>query len=262
MNGPTGDLRARGVWARLHSEARARGAGHLVLVDPDRVTPARAGALAREASASGVGALLVGSSTPLERDPSPVIRALRDAFAGPIVLFPGGPEQVREDVDAVLFLSLLSGRDSRYLVEAQVAAAPRVFRAGLEPIATAYLLVGDRTAGTVARVTGTAPLPAADPAAIAAHVQAAASLGFALAYLEAGSGAPEPVPAAVVRAAVTAVAAAPIPIAVGGGIRRPEQAAALVAAGARFVVTGTVHEEGGAVGPFTEAIHLPAGALR
>lgn len=246
------------VWASLLGHARRNGASHLVLVDPDRTTPARAEALAREARDAGAAALLFGSSTPLERDATPVVAALRRGFDGPVILFPGGVDQVRADLDAVLFLSLLSGRDARFLIEAQVAAAPRVLAAGLEPIATGYLLVGDGASGTVARVTGTAPLRADAPEAVAAHAQAAACLGFALLYLEAGSGAGTPVPAPLVRSVVEA---ASIPVAVGGGIREPGQAAALAAAGARFVVTGTVHEEGMAVAPFTEAIQMTAPAL-
>ncbi|HSQ59950.1 MAG TPA: geranylgeranylglyceryl/heptaprenylglyceryl phosphate synthase [Acidobacteriota bacterium] len=245
-------------WASLLEAARRSGAAHLVLVDPDRTTPARAAALAREARDAGVAGLLFGSSTPLERDATPVVAALRRGFGGPLVLFPGGADQVRGDLDAVLFLSLLSGRDARFLIEAQVAAAPRVLAAGLEPIPTGYLLVGDGASGTVARVTGTAPLRADAPDQVAAHAQAAECLGFALLYLEAGSGARAPVPSSLVRSVSGATR---LPVAVGGGIREPGQAAALAAAGARFVVTGTVHEEGMAVAPFTEAIQMPAPAL-
>jgi geranylgeranylglyceryl phosphate synthase family protein len=229
-----------------------------VLVDPDRVTPERAAALAAECEAAGTDALLFGSSTPLERDPTPVVRALRRAYQGPIHLFPGSAAQVREDVDAILFLSLLSGRDARYLIGEHVAAAPRILASGVETIATAYVLVGPDASGSVARVTGTEPLPFEGEgavAAIAAHVQAAACLGFALAYLEAGSGAAAPVPVSLVR---DVAAAAPIPLVVGGGVRTPEAAASLAAAGARYIVTGTIHEEGRDVAPFTEAIHLPA----
>lgn len=248
-----------GVWGHLQTCARAHGAAHLVLVDPDRTEPARAADMAREARACGVAALLVGSSTPFAADPTPVITALREGFAGPIVLFPGDPRQVRGEFDGVLFLSLLSGRDRRYLIDAQVEAAPRVLASGLEPIPTAYLLIGEGNASTVARVTGTRPIPPSRVDVIAAHAQAAACLGFALAYLEAGSAAPLPVPPSVVRAVAKE---APIPIAVGGGIREPAQATALVEAGARFIVTGTAHETGRAIRPFTEAIHAPALALR
>ncbi|HEU4725537.1 MAG TPA: phosphoglycerol geranylgeranyltransferase, partial [Candidatus Eisenbacteria bacterium] len=246
------------IFDALLAAAKRQGCGHLVLVDPDRVLPERAEAIARECAAAGADAILFGSSTPFARDPAPVLRALRARYDGPIVLFPGSAAQVRLDIDAVLFLSLLSGRDARFLVEEQVAAAPRLLAAGIETIATAYLLVGEDEGGSVARVTGTKPLPVAPGSIVAAHAQAAACLGFSLVYLEAGSGASAPVPASIVR---DVAASAPVPLVVGGGIRRPEQAAALAAAGARFIVTGTAHEDGAGVTPFTDAIHQPAAAL-
>jgi phosphoglycerol geranylgeranyltransferase len=247
------------VFPGLLAASARNGCAHLVLVDPDRTTPERAAALARECAAAGADGLLFGSSTPLERDPAPVIGALRSGFDGPIVLFPGSSAQVRDDVDAILFLALLSGRDPRFLIEEQVASAPRVIASGVEPVATAYLLVGGEAGGSVARVTGTRPLPSEPASTVAAHAQAAACLGFALAYLEAGRGAHAPLPASLVR---HVAAAAPIPLAVGGGIRTPEHAASLAEAGARFVVTGTIHEEGRAVGPITEAVHIAAPAPR
>jgi phosphoglycerol geranylgeranyltransferase len=239
----------------LLAAANRRGCAHLILVDPDRMPAPRAAEVARECEAAGADGILLGSSTPFERDPAPVVRALREGYRGPIVLFPGSADQLRADVDAVLFLSLLSGRDPRYLIEEQVAAAPRLLAAGVEAIPTAYLLVASDSSGSVARVTGTSPLPAEAASDVAAHAQAAACLGFALAYLEAGSGAAAPLPVSLVR---QVAAAAPIPLVVGGGVRTPEQAAALAAAGARFLVTGTIHEEGRAIRPFTEAVHLPA----
>jgi len=246
------------ILGRLLGAAERQGCAHFVLVDPDRTTPDRAAELARECTVAGTDGILFGSSTPLERDPAPIIQSLRSRYEGPLVLFPGSASQVRPDVDAVLFLSLLSGRDPRFLIDEQVAAAPRLLASGVEPIATAYLLVGSDEGGSVARVTGTRPLPVSPASIVVSHAQAAACLGFSLVYLEAGSGAATPVPASLVRDVAAAV---PIPLVVGGGIRRTEEAAALAAAGARFVVTGTIHEAGSPVGPFTEAVHLTAPAL-
>ncbi len=243
------------VQAALLAAARRHGAAHLVLIDPDRVTPDRAGAIARECAEGKADAILFGSSTPLERDPAPVIRAIRRGADLPLILFPGAADQLTPEFDAVLFLALLSGRDPRYLIEEQVLGAPRVLEWGVEPIPTAYLLVGDSMESTVSRTTGTAPLAPEPVAPVVAHAQAAACLGMAIVYLEAGSGAGSPVPASLVRAVARAI---PAPVAVGGGVRDPADAAALVAAGARFVVTGTAHERGLPVQPFTEAIHAAA----
>ena len=240
------------VWAGLREAAQRQGSAHLVLIDPDRVTPERAEALARECDEASVDGLLFGSSTPLDRDPTPVLHAIRRGARLPVILFPGGADQLRADADAVLFLSLLSGRDPRFLIEEQLLAAPRVLAWGLEPIATAYVLVGNAEQSAVARVTGTVPLPADRPDAVVTHAQVAACLGMSLVYLEGGSGSKTMLPPSIVRAVARAT---PLPVAVGGGIRHPAEAAALAAAGAQFVVTGTAHEQGRPVGPFTEAVH-------
>ncbi len=243
------------VWAELQESARRQGSAHLVLIDPDRASPEHAFALSRECEEASADAILFGSSTPLERDPTPVIRAIRRGSGLPLILFPGGSDQLHEEADGVLFLSLLSGRDPRFLIEEQLRAAPRVLAWGIEPIATAYLLVGTASQSAVARVTGTTPLPADPPGEVVRHAQAASCLGMSLVYLEGGSGSGTSIPASLVRAVSRA---SRLPVAVGGGVRQPAEAAALAAAGARFVVTGTAHEQGKAVRPFTEAVHAAA----
>jgi phosphoglycerol geranylgeranyltransferase len=245
-------FRAGGVGRSLFESAGRQGAAHLVLVDPDRSTPARAANLARECAEASADAILIGSSTPIRRDPTLILAALRGAADLPIILFPGAADQLFPGVDAVLFLSLLSGRDPRYLVEEQVRGAPKLLEWGIESIPTGYLLIGDSEESSVARTTGTSPLPTEPAARVVAHAQAAACLGMAMVYLEGGSGAPSPVPASLVRAVSRG---APLPVAVGGGIRHPSEAAALVGAGARIIVTGTAHERGLPVRPFTDAVH-------
>lgn len=244
--------RAGGIGRSLFESAGRQGGAHLVLIDPDRATPERAADLARECAAASVDAILIGSSTPIERDPTLILRALRRVTDLPIIHFPGAADQLFPGVDAVLFLSLLSGRDPRYLVDEQVRGAPKLLEWGIEAIPTGYLLIGDTGDSTVARATGTTPLPAEPSARVVAHAQAAACLGMSMVYLEGGSGARCPVPASLVSAVA---GAAPLPIAVGGGIRHPSEAAALVAAGARIIVTGTAHERGLPVRPFTDAVH-------
>jgi phosphoglycerol geranylgeranyltransferase len=244
--------RMRDIGRSLVESAVRQGAAHLVLIDPDRVSPERATDLARECADAFVDAILIGSSTPPERDPALILGAIRRGADLPIILFPGAADQLFPGVDAVLFLSLLSGRDARYLVDEQVRGAPKLLAWGIEAIPTGYLLIGDSEESTVARATGTSPLPAEPPARVVAHAQAAACLGMAMVYLEGGSGARSHVPASLVRAVSRAV---PTPVAVGGGIRHPAEAAALVAAGARFIVTGTAHERGLPVRPFTDAVH-------
>ena len=245
----SGQGRMRDMGRSLVESAVRQGAAHLVLIDPDRVSPERATDLARECADAFVDAILIGSSTPPERDPALILGAIRRGADLPIILFPGAADQLFPGVDAVLFLSLLSGRDARYLVDEQVRGAPKLLAWGIEAIPTGYLLIGDSEESTVARATTNVFNILGTPVV---HAQAAACLGMAMVYLEGGSGARSHVPASLVRAVSRAV---PTPVAVGGGIRHPAEAAALVAAGARFIVTGTAHERGLPVRPFTDAVH-------
>lgn len=245
---------ARGgaIFTSLVESAIRQGAAHLILVDPDRTTAGRATEIAMECGDAGADAILVGSSTPLHANAAPILAAIRRGTDLPVILFPGSAEQLVPGADAVLFLSLLSGRNPRYLVEEQVRGAPKILEWGIESIPTGYLLIGETDESSVARATGTSPLSAEPVEQVIAHAQAAVCLGMSMVYLEGGSGARTHVPESLVRAVTRAVS---IPIVVGGGVRHPDAAARLAAAGARFIVTGTAHERGLAVRPFTEAVH-------
>jgi phosphoglycerol geranylgeranyltransferase len=222
----------------IASDERARLAG---LVDPDRVSLAAAPRLAERLAAAGFDLILFGTSRS-ERGRGPdVARALHRATPLPVVLFPGSADHVTAHADALLFLVLLSGRNPDFLVGEQVRAARRVRSLGIPSIPTAYILIDGGRVSTVERVTGSAPLARGDVDAHVDHALAAELLGLRAIYLEAGSGAPSPVPLDSVRAVRAATS---VPILVGGGVRTPETCAALVAAGADTVVVGTAIERG------------------
>ncbi len=231
---------------------------HFVLVDPDKARNGAATRLGRAASRAGCDVLLVGGSTGLT--PASVARtveALRAEFPGPILLFPSGTRALSPNADGILFLSLLNSRSRRFIVGEQVRGAEAIHHFGIETIPTAYLIVEPgRRAGLVGRAT---PLPRARPSAAARYALAAEMLGMRWIYLEAGSGADQPVPpglVAKVRASVS------LPLLVGGGVRTPAQARALVEAGASAVVTGTAVERSSDPEPLlrglADAIHKPA----
>lgn len=225
-----------GIYDRLFSPPHK---GIFVLVDPDRD-----GHLDRLLpvlkETSQVRGVLVGGSFLEHPDFCGWFRQLRAQVDLPLILFPGSGYQLCPEADAVLYLSLISGRNPRYLIEEQVRAAPRVRAWNLEAIPTAYLLVGDGTNTSVAYVTQTQPIPARKVELVVAHALAARYLGFRLIYLEAGSGAATPIPPEVVRAVRESV---DLPLMVGGGLRTPEDVEAVLEAGADFVVLGTVLEE-------------------
>jgi geranylgeranylglyceryl phosphate synthase family protein len=234
----------------------SEGGGLAVLIDPARTTPAAAGELARRASEEGVAALLVGNSFGASDDADATARLLkRYAPEVPVLQFPATAGQLITGVDAVLFLSLVSGRNPQYLIEEHVRAVPFFDRhAEIEVISTAYCLVDGGRVTSVESVSQTRPLPADKPELLAAHVRAAMLIGMRATYLDAGSGASRPVAPDLVRAAREVASG---PLFVGGGVRGPEDVRAARDAGADYVVVGTLFERGGA-----RAVHELAHAAR
>jgi phosphoglycerol geranylgeranyltransferase len=227
----------------------ARRPGLLVLVDPSRTDAAEATTVAREAQAAGVAGLMIGSSFDGTRETALIARALRAAAPDlPVALFPGSAMQLTDQVDCILFLSLVSGRNAQYLIEEHVRAVPFLQRHPVATISTAYILIDGGHVTSVEAVSQTRPLPADKPELAAAHAVAARLIGMQAIYLDAGSGAERPVPEAVVRSVRAAVPPAAAPLFVGGGIRTPADAQRARAAGADYVVIGTILERDGAVG--------------
>ncbi len=228
------------VYDYLCEVRERRGAGFLMLLDPDRTAPADMGTHARLAADRGVDAFLVGTSIMLGDGFPAYVTAVREAVDVPVILFPGDRTQVTDRADALLFLSLLSGRNPEYLIGEQVRSAPMIHALRIEAIPTAYLLVDSGRLTAVEFMSNTRPLPADKPDIALAHALAAELMGMKLVYLEAGSGAISPVPEDLVRVVAGGTS---IPVLVGGGIRTPEAVAARVTAGASFIVVGNHLED-------------------
>ena len=228
----------------LEAKLSDRG-GLAVLVDPARTAPGQAEELARRAVGGGVAAILIGNSFGRDDTAGEVARALKSAAGGlPVVQFPATAAQLVPDVDAVLLLSLVSGRNAQYLIDEHVRAVPFFAKyPQIEVISTAYCLIDGGHVTSVEAVSQTRPLPADKPELVAAHVQAAMLIGMRAAYLDAGSGATRPVAASLVSAARGATRGL---LFVGGGIRRADQVRAARDAGADYVVVGTLFERDGA----------------
>ena len=224
------------------ADLMARAPGLCVLVDPERTDPAGAAALAVRAEADGVAALLIGTSYDDSARTGAVAAAIKRAAALPLLLFPGSAAQLVPEVDAVLFLSLVSGRNPQYLIEEHVRAVPFFRKHSVPLISTAYILVDGGRVTAVEAVSQTRPLPADKPELAAAHARAGEMIGMAAVYLDAGSGAAVPVAPDVIREVRRAVS---LPLLVGGGLRTAEQVCDARRAGADFVVVGSAIERGG-----------------
>jgi geranylgeranylglyceryl phosphate synthase family protein len=226
----------------LLQQLRAKGSGLLVLVDPERTAPEAAAQLARAAEEGGAAGLLIGTSFDGSKRTSQVAAAIKGACKLPLLLFPGSAGQLVPEVDAVLLLSLVSGRNAQYLIEEHVRSVPFFARTKVAAISTGYILVDGGRVTAVESVSQTRPLPADKPEIAAAHAIAAGMIGMAAVYLDSGSGALNPVAASLskaVRASLT------LPLIVGGGMRTPEQVREARAAGADFAVVGNAIETGG-----------------
>ncbi|HKG91853.1 MAG TPA: geranylgeranylglyceryl/heptaprenylglyceryl phosphate synthase [Gemmatimonadaceae bacterium] len=235
-------MTARAVGAAAAAGERRPAGGLAILVDPVRTTPDRAERLAERAGGEGVGALLVGNSFGGVDGCAEIARALRRGARGAVrvLLFPATASQLVPDVDAVLLLSLVSGRNPQYLIEEHVRAVPFFNRhPEIEVISTAYCLIDGGRVTSVESVSQTRPLPADKPEILAAHLQAASLIGMRAAYLEAGSGAGRPVHPTLVRAAREVTTG---PLFVGGGMRHPDAVRAARDAGADYVVVGSRFE--------------------
>ena len=183
--------------------------------------------------------IFVGGSSGGEQTEK-VVKQLKAQYDVPVVLFPGNVRQVTSEADALLFLSLLSGRNAEMLVGQQVRAAEAVRQAGIETIPMGYILVDGGRESAVARVSGTQPIAQEAVDEIVQTAMAAEMMGKQVVYLEAGSGALEPVRAEVIRAVRAAISC---PLIVGGGIRSTEAMQRAYDAGADIVVVGNWLEE-------------------
>jgi phosphoglycerol geranylgeranyltransferase len=212
---------------------------HMTLIDPAKQAPEKAGEIARIAESAGTDALMVGGSTNItQQNLDASILAIKDVTRLPVIYFPSGAHAISRYSDAIYFMSVLNSRDVKNVIGEQVAGAPIVKKLCIEPISMGYLIV--EPGMKVGEIGHAELVPRNKPEIAVAYGLAAEYLGMDFLYLEAGSGAPEPVPEAMIRAVRSNVR---IPIIVGGGIRTPEDSLMVKNAGANAIVTGTIIED-------------------
>ena len=241
------------VLSKLNDCVEKKGAGFIVLIDPDKKNDKNIDQLVEKANQNGADAIFVGGSIMVDGLYHKRVERIKSISEIPVILFPGGVNQINKHYDAMLFMSLLSGRNSHYLIGEQVIAAPIVKDYGIETIPTGYLLIDGGSPTSVEVVSGTKPLPSNRPDIIVSHALAAQFLGMELIYLEAGSGALNEVPGDVVKKVADEIN---IGLIVGGGIRTPKDANSIVNSGASFVVIGSAIEKSAELmEEFSSSIH-------
>ena len=211
-----------------------------VLIDPDKVDNARLPNFIKKLNESFATHIFVGGSTVKEKDSEIVVSAIKKYTELPIILFPGDVTQITGKADALLFLSLLSGRNPDYLIGKHVQSISKLNQTNLEVIPTGYILIENGKETSVQRVTKTNPIPRKNIQEIKDTALAGEFLGLRLIYLEAGSGAFEPVTSEIINAVKKSLR---IPLIVGGGIKSMKQIQETYNSGADLIVIGTAFEE-------------------
>lgn len=212
---------------------------HLTLIDPDEQSPESAVEIAKAAIRGGTDGIMLGGSTVDFSDVDNTAKALNQNIDVPIIIFPGNTSNVSKYADAIFFMSYLNSNNPYWIVGAQALGAPLVKKAQIEAIPMGYMVV--EPGGTVGWIGDAKLVPKNKPKIPAAYAMAAEFLGMRYFYLEAGSGAEEPINPKMVAYAKQSTD--DMVLVIGGGIRNGESSLAAANAGADVIVTGTIVEE-------------------
>jgi putative glycerol-1-phosphate prenyltransferase len=228
------------VYKELLDRRAAGKKSFAVLVDPDKTQIDQVGELIEKCVSAEVDFLLVGGSLVVSTHLEELVLSIKAQTKIPVILFPGSPSQVTPAADALLYLSLISGRNPELLIGQHVISAPLVKKSGLEIISTGYMVVDGGLPTTVSYISNANPLPSNKNEIAVCTALAGEMLGMKLIYLDAGSGALMPIPTEMIKAVSEQIS---IPLIVGGGITTPEKAAANCRAGADLIVVGNAIEK-------------------
>lgn len=212
-----------------------------VLVDPDKVEDL--GALIRfvqQCVENYVDYLMIGGSVIANDNFSKVVSIIKSNCNIPVVIFPGHQMQIDGNADAILLLSLISGRNPEFLIGQHVHAAPILKKSKLEIISVGYMLVNSGAATSASYMSNTTPIPADKPTIATCTAMAGEMLGLKSLYLDAGSGAEKPVPQKIISSVARATG---VPLIVGGGLNSTARIDLAFEAGADMIVIGTAFEK-------------------
>ncbi len=210
-----------------------------VLVDPDKYDSKQLIDLVTLSQKSMVSYFFVGGSLLSEGNLDLTIKVIKDHSDVPVIIFPGDEMQINSRADAILLLSMISGRNPELLIGKHVISAPYLKRSGLEILPTGYMLVDSGRSTTALYMSNTMPIPANKDEIAVCTAMAGEMLGLKLIYMDGGSGADDPVPTSMIEKVKNNISA---PLILGGGIRTPETAREKFKAGADVIVVGNAIE--------------------
>lgn len=211
-----------------------------VLIDPDRIRLGNMDQVIDLSIRAGVDYFFIGGSLIVNNQLDACLEAIREQCEIPMVLFPGDSFQLSYRADAILFLSLISGRNAELLIGKHVITAPYLKMSPLEVISTGYMLIDGGVPTTVSYISNTIPIPRNKSDIAVCTAVAGELLGLKCIYMDAGSGAKDPVSAEMIESVSGATS---VPLIVGGGIRTPDKARESIEAGADVLVIGNAFEK-------------------
>lgn len=224
-----------------------------VLIDPDKIEKGSLNKLIALGHASNVDYWLVGGSLVVSNRLDEIVLQLKTHSQIPVVLFPGSPSQISRHADALLYLSLISGRNAELLIGQHVLSAPFIKQSGLEVLSTGYMVIDGGAPTTVSYISNATPIPSNKNEIAFCTALAGEMLGMKLIYMDAGSGAQRPIETAMIKAVADQIN---VPLIIGGGITTPEKAVANCKAGADLIVVGNaIEKDPSLIQEISDAIH-------
>ncbi|MBS1744147.1 MAG: geranylgeranylglyceryl/heptaprenylglyceryl phosphate synthase [Bacteroidetes bacterium] len=243
----------QGIYHSLTERKRQNKKSFAVLIDPDKVNDSSMEQLIPLVVDAKVDYLLVGGSLVISNYLDECVQLIKKNCDIPVILFPGSPSQVSRYADALLYLSLISGRNPELLIGQHVVSAPVVKQSGLEIMSTGYMVIDGGAPTTVSYISNASPLPADKNEIAMCTAMAGEMLGMKLIYMDAGSGARKAISESMIEKVASCIE---VPLIVGGGITDPEKAYLNCRAGADVVVVGNaIEKDASLIKEIAAAIH-------
>ena len=241
------------IYQSLTEKKRQGKKSFAVLIDPDKVDKPMLDDLTSLAVAAKVDYLLVGGSLVISNHLDDCVQHIKKNCSIPVILFPGSPSQVSKYADALLYLSLISGRNPELLIGQHVVSAPFVRQSGLEIMPTGYIVIDGGAPTTVSYISNALPVPADKNEIAMCTAMAGEMLGVKLIYMDAGSGAKRPITESMIKSVADHIEA---PLIIGGGITDPEKAYLDCKAGADVIVVGNaIEKDASLIKEMSDAVH-------
>lgn len=242
-----------GLYQQFETNKKSGKKSFAVLVDPDKVDNEKIDQLVTLATDARVDYFFVGGSLVISSHLDECIQQIKANCSIPVLLFPGSPSQVSKYADALLYLSLISGRNPELLIGQHVISAPFVKKSGLEIMPTGYMVIDGGAPTTVSYISNATPIPADKNEIAMCTAMAGEMLGMKLIYMDAGSGAKRPITETMIEKVARNIS---IPLIIGGGITEPEKAYHNCKAGADVIVVGNaIEKDPSLIKEISNAIH-------